>query len=81
MPGPRLKAPKSNGSPPPEAEAKPIPLPALNVSGVVVRKKDLVEALRVYVPLLADIQPFEDGEHFYLVFDGQRAKEESGELG
>ncbi len=80
MPGPRLKAPKSNGSAPPEAGAKPIPLPALNISGVVVKKNDLVEALRVYVPLLADIEAFEDGEHFYLIFDGQRVKEEAGEL-
>ncbi len=78
MPGPRLKAPKNNGSPPPEAQ--PIPLPALNISGVVVKKKDLVAVLKVFVPLLADIQPFEDGENFYLVFDGQHAREETGEI-
>jgi hypothetical protein len=33
----------------------------LNVSGVVVTRADLVAALRIYLPLLADITPLKDG--------------------
>ena len=47
--------------------AQPTPLAPLRVSGVVVRKGDLVEALRVYVPALRDLQVTEDGEHFWLL--------------
>ncbi len=70
----KLKVPKSGGSPLPETEVRPVPLPPLNISGVVVKKKDLIEALRIYVPLIADIQPFEDGENFYLLFGEPRSE-------
>ncbi len=52
-----------NGATPPE----PIPLKPLRVSGVVVRKADLIEALRIYVRGLTDLQVTEDGEHFWLI--------------
>jgi hypothetical protein len=39
----------------------------MRVEGVVVRKADLIQALRVYVPALADVQVTEDGEHFWLM--------------
>lgn len=74
---PKLKTPKNDVAPRPDLEARPVQLPPLNVSGVVVKKKDLVEALRIYVPLIADIQAFEDGENFCLIVDGQKAQEES----
>lgn len=41
----------------------------LPVSGIVVHKDALVAALRPFLPQLADIQPFEDGERFLFVFD------------
>ncbi|MBI4320853.1 MAG: hypothetical protein HY675_20365 [Chloroflexi bacterium] len=77
MPKIKLKAPSTNGPAAAEAEAKPVPLAPLNISGVVVRKKDLVEALRIYVPLIADIRSFEDDEQFYLVLDQQRVRDQS----
>jgi hypothetical protein len=50
------------------AEAsQPSPMRPLRVSGVVVRKADLVEALRVYMPALADLAVTEDGESFWLI--------------
>jgi len=47
------------------------PLQPLRVSGVVVRKADLIEALRVYVPALEDVQVTEDGDHFWLMLGEQ----------
>ncbi|MDA8189665.1 MAG: hypothetical protein M0T85_16110 [Dehalococcoidales bacterium] len=75
MTKPKLRAPKDDTSTSPEAEARAVPLSPLNVSGVVVKKKDLVEALRIYVPLIADIQAFEDGENFYIILGGQNGNE------
>jgi hypothetical protein len=43
-----------------------VPKP-LRVSGLVVRKADVVDALRLYVPGLADLHVTEDGEHFWLL--------------
>ena len=45
------------------------------MSGVVVRKADLVEALKVYVPNLADLQVTEDGEHFWLLMGDEPSPE------
>lgn len=53
-------------SPAPDEAPQPIPLRPLDVSGVVVSKAALIDALRVYVPTLADLQVFEDGEQFLL---------------
>ena len=50
-------------------EQTAVPLQPLRVSGVVVRKADLIDALRVYVAALADLQVTEDGEHFWLMLD------------
>jgi hypothetical protein len=56
-----------------------VPLQPLRVSGVVVRKADLIAALRVYVPALADLQVTEDGEHFWLMLaDDAGASHEGG---
>jgi hypothetical protein len=41
-------------------------LPPLRVAGIVLAKRDLVAALRVYLPALRDVQCTEDGEHFWL---------------
>ncbi|TAK27715.1 MAG: hypothetical protein EPO21_23575 [Chloroflexota bacterium] len=51
------------------APTQGIPLKPLRVSGVVVRKADLIEALTVYVPALHDIQVTEDGEQFWLMLN------------
>ena len=64
----RTKSTSHNGAkeeqPAPAVALKPLP-----ASGLVVRKGALVEALRVYVPGLSDIQVTEDGEHFWLMLD------------
>ena len=49
------------------ADAAAIPLKPLRISGIVVRKADLIEALRIYTPTLRDLQVTEDGEHFWLI--------------
>jgi hypothetical protein len=58
---------------PDDAAARPIALTPLRISGLVVRKADVVEALRVYAPGLVDLHVTEDGEHFWLLLG-----EESG---
>ena len=39
------------------------PLPPLAVSGLVVTKAALVQALRIYVPQLIDLERLEDGRY------------------
>ncbi|MBI2863008.1 MAG: hypothetical protein HYX94_00395 [Chloroflexi bacterium] len=73
---PRLKASRNGGSLPAPGEAKPVSLPSLNISGVVVRKQELVAALRIFLPVV-DIQAFEDGERFYLALDSDKAVEDA----
>ncbi len=41
---------------------------SIPVEGVVVRKEHVVGLLRTHLPQLVDIQAFEDGERFFLVF-------------
>lgn len=60
----RLRAP---AEPPPNGVSSAEPLPPLRVSGLVLRKADLIAALRVYVPNLADLAVTEDGEYFWLL--------------
>ncbi|MBI3979723.1 MAG: hypothetical protein HY331_16200 [Chloroflexi bacterium] len=43
-----------------------IALKPLSIAGVVITRKTLVEALRIYAPQLEDIEVFEDGERFFL---------------
>lgn len=57
-----VNQPHENGAVPSES----IPLKPLRVSGVVVSKADLIEALRVYAPALTNIEVVEDGERFLL---------------
>ncbi|MCL5961452.1 MAG: hypothetical protein M1358_19440 [Chloroflexi bacterium] len=80
MPKLKLKKPDDNGHQAQPQDARPVELTPLNVSGVVVKKKDLVEALRIYVPLIADIQAFEDGEQFYIMLDGQAIRDEAADM-
>lgn len=47
--------------------AQSISLRPLRVSGIVITKAELVEALRAYVPALGDVQVTEDGQHFWLM--------------
>ena len=51
-----------------------IELRPLRVAGLVVAKAEVVAALRVYVPQLADLSVTEDGEHFWLVLDGEAGR-------
>lgn len=48
------------------AEATPITLEPLQISGVVVNKRELIDKLRIYVPQLEVLAVFEDGEQFLL---------------
>lgn len=50
---------------------------SLAIAGVVVRTEMLVEALRPFVPNLSDIQVFDDGRRFLLVFDTSPTEEQS----
>ena len=43
-----------------------VPLRPLAVSGVCVTNGALIDALRIYIPNLADIEVVEDGERFLL---------------
>ena len=49
------------------------PLPPLGVSGVVLSKAQLMDALRAYLPNIVDFTPLADGEHFSILFgqDGE----------
>lgn len=44
------------------------PGPSLAISGVVLSKAQLLEALRAYVPGITDFSPLPDGEHFSILF-------------
>lgn len=48
-----------------QAQSSGMALPPLAVSALMVTKADLIRALRVYVPHLADLEPI-DGERFLL---------------
>ena len=61
----------ATGPDPVPAPPQTVPLQPLRVSGVVVRKADLIDALRVYVPALEDLQVTEDGDHFWLMLGDQ----------
>jgi hypothetical protein len=43
----------------------------LAVSGVVLSKAQLMDALRVYVPGITDLRPDMNGEHFTILFSPQ----------
>ncbi len=68
---PRLRrpAPETDG---PAVATQPTPFP-LAIAGVVVTRQQLVAALQPFVPGLADIEAFEDGERFLFVFDPEAA--------
>ena len=42
--------------------------PPLAISGVVVSKAQLLEALKLYVPGITDFAPLPDGQHFSILF-------------
>jgi hypothetical protein len=49
------------------ASGAAVPLPPLRAAGIVVHKRDLIAALRVYVPGLRELQVTEDGDYFWLM--------------
>ena len=59
----REASPTANGA----GATPPVALKPLRVSGLVVSKAEVVEALRVYVPGLVDLSVTEDGEFFWLM--------------
>lgn len=61
------------------APAPGVALKPLCISGVVVTKTALVQALKIYVPALNDIQVTEDGENFWLILDEGGQDEDSTE--
>jgi len=54
--------------------AEPMSLPPLNISGVVLTKAQLIDALGVYIPTITDFTMLPDGVHFAIFFSGN-AKE------
>lgn len=58
------------GTASPDGSADGVVLPPLNVSGLEVRKADLIAALRIYVPALRDITVLDD-DRFILVVGGR----------
>ena len=44
------------------------PLPPLSVSGVILTKAQLLDALRIYFPSITDFSPLPDGDHFSVLF-------------
>ncbi len=57
----------------PGTDGQAQPLPALSVSGVVLSKAQLLDALKIYIPTITDFAPLPDGEHFSILFrqDGE----------
>jgi hypothetical protein len=51
-----------------------VDLEPLRVAGVVVRKADLIAALRLYLPALADIRADDDGERFWLLLEEDESR-------
>ncbi len=43
-------------------------LPPLAISGVVITKEQLIDALKVYIPNILDFSHLQDGQHFYILF-------------
>jgi hypothetical protein len=59
-----------SGAVEPSAESEgPLPLPPLTINALMVTKADLVQALRVYLPNIADIEAI-DGDRFLLSVSG-----------
>ncbi|GEM_PF-2228977 len=56
------------------------PVPPLNISGVVITKAQLLDALRVYIPNIADFNPLQDGQHFYILFGQDPQSDQSTAL-
>ncbi len=62
----RVRMRESNAHhPTEETSGSPVP-PKLMISGLVVTKAALIEALRTFVPGLRDVQVDTEGEVFYL---------------
>jgi hypothetical protein len=59
--------------------ASAAPLPPLAVAGLVLRRADLVAALRLWVPNLAEIEVSEDGESFFLLLERTKNTTEGNE--
>lgn len=49
-----------------------IPLKPLAISGILISREVLVEALRIYVPTLVDVEVVEDGDRFLLTLRPER---------
>lgn len=66
----RPAAPVPTDQWPPLGEAVAGPgVPPLAITGVVVTKAQLLEALRIYIPKIVDFTPLPDGEHFTILFN------------
>jgi len=71
----------SNETQQPEEGASPgTMLPPLNISGVVITKVQLMEALKPYIPNIADFNPLQDGQHFYILFGQDPQSDQSTAL-
>lgn len=54
---------KNHVAAPPQA----IPIKPLHVSGDVINRRALVEALQLYIPNAVDIMCTDDGEHYWIM--------------
>ena len=51
-----------------EPEVPAQALPTLTVSGVVLSRAQMIEALRVSIPNISDVSMLPDGQHFTVMF-------------
>lgn len=51
-----------------DAPGEARPLPTLSVSGVILTKAQLMQALQIYFPGITDFSPLPDGDHFSVLF-------------
>lgn len=57
-----------NPAPLPVGQPAESTVPPMAITGVVVTKGQLLDALRVYVPTIRDFAPLPDGQHFSILF-------------
>lgn len=56
-----------------EGPASPLQLPPLTISALMVTKADLIAALRIYLPNIADVEAI-NGDRFLLTVSGAAAE-------
>ncbi len=73
---PRVRVREAGQARSERAQLQEVTLQPLQVAGIVVRKADIIRALRVYVPGLTDVQVTEDGEPYVQAGRGRRDRDQ-----